>query len=59
MGKYWLFAGEDHYPLGGFEDFVAASGDIGQLQEMADRSSDWDWWHIVDTETMTVVRKDS
>ncbi len=52
MGKYWLFAIKR---FGGCLDFVEASGDIDQLQR-AVLGLDWDWWHIVDTETATVVR---
>ena len=68
-GKYWLFFGENYYPSGGFDDFVAASDDIDELRKIVETGSegcledDFDprcqWWHIVDTEIAAVVDEHS
>lgn len=57
--RYLVFAGYYYYPSGGWDDFVdfAESIDIG-IQKA--RNVDYnDWWHIVDSETMEVVRRSS
>lgn len=64
-GRYWLFFGDEYYPGGGMEDFLAASDSIDELRarsEMGDEDcweKDFDprnhWWHIVDTKTADIV----
>lgn len=65
-GRYWLFFGDEYYPCGGMEDFLAASDSIDELRA---RSESWEWatkkefdprshwWHIVDTKTADIVDK--
>ena len=67
-GRYWLFFGDDHYPGGGFEDFIAASDSIDELRERVEMGSEnccgeagfdprGQWWHIIDTKTATIVKE--
>lgn len=67
-GRYWLFFGDDHYPGGGFEDFIAASDSIDELRERVEMGSEnccgeagfdprGQWWHIIDTKTVTIVKE--
>jgi hypothetical protein len=46
--KFLLFAGSDHYPLGGFADFIAAFSSEKEAI-LAAANIHCDWWHVVDT----------
>lgn len=52
--RFWLFAGDQYYPLGGFSDF---QGDFFTLEEAVTKAANrgWDWWHVFDSETKEVV----
>ena len=54
MKRYLLFAGDEYYPIGGWEDFLGA---YSSLEEANDRlfGTPCDWWQIVDSETLEVV----
>jgi hypothetical protein len=52
MKRYLLFAGENYYPKGGWEDFVKDFNTVEEaLEYMAHYKPD-DWFHIVDRKTM-------
>jgi hypothetical protein len=52
---YLLFAGEHHYPSGGWEDFRGAYAELADAVEAA-ASSACDWWHVADAATHVVVK---
>lgn len=58
MKRYLVFAGDTHYPAGGWDDFI---GDYDNLTEafhiakITGHSSHW--WHVVDTQTKNVVHE--
>jgi hypothetical protein len=54
MKRWMLFAGQDHYPAGGMEDF---QGDYDTLVECIEEyySGSCDWWNVVDTVNRTVI----
>jgi hypothetical protein len=59
--RYWLFAGGFHYPNGGMMDFLAQADTTEDLQLFVKGMEDVDgfegWWHILDTQTMTIVNQ--
>jgi hypothetical protein len=56
MGRYLLFSGEHYYPLGGWEDFIESSDDLnGLIARSPPEKVSWGWWHIVDTQTSSIV----
>jgi hypothetical protein len=58
--RYALFAGDNYYPCGGLRDLK------GRFETLEDArvyvtthlsyGEFYDWWHIVDTETFTIVQ---
>jgi hypothetical protein len=59
--RYLLFAGDSYYPQGGWDD-LQDSFDTSQEAIEAAKIGDsmvvkagYDWWHIIDSETMTRV----
>ena len=55
MSKYMLFAGDDYYSLGGFDDFQM-SGSIDECKAtFADAQSSFDWGQIVDCDDLIEV----
>jgi hypothetical protein len=58
MKRYLLFAGQDYYPQGGWDDFVIDSDSVQSLKVKAvEYMTEYTWWHIVDTATMLQVPK--
>lgn len=60
MGRYWLFAGQRHYPRGGFKDFVASHDTILgcqiSLAEWINKEfPTYPWWQVVDSTTGKIV----
>lgn len=63
--RYCLFGGERFYPTGGFGDYVKSADTVEALvqhvdenhttEEKGDLFIEWNWGHIVDTETMKEV----
>ena len=53
MKRYLLFSGNDYYPTGGWGDFVDDFDTIEEAEAYARKEplSEWQWWHIIDTET--------
>jgi hypothetical protein len=50
MKRYLLFAGDDYYPAGGFEDFIKDFDSIEDAENCLPTLS-FDWYQIVDQET--------
>lgn len=50
QGTYLLFAGDDHYPQGGWDDFVGAfvSLETAISWGRAKSPQPYRWWHVVD-----------
>ncbi len=55
MKNYALFAGYNYYPGGGFEDLQGFFDTTGEAVTVANGTSKFEWYHIVDTKTFTVV----
>jgi len=68
--RYILFAGSSFYANGGSRDVLSSGNDLGALRVIAKAGyllfpdepvseDNWrrshDWWHILDTSTMTIV----
>jgi len=52
--KFLLFAGDQYYPAGGWQDYQGTYDDIiDALDKAANLGKDW--WHIVDLGTIEVV----
>ena len=49
MKQFLLFAGDDYYPAGGWDDFIA-SFDLQKEAEdfMYQCNTRYDWYHIID-----------
>lgn len=68
---FWLFGGLTYYPAGGMADFLTSADTAEELLEILEdkdrvvkkdpddiwhtRSNDLDWWHILDSTTMTIT----
>lgn len=68
---FWLFGGLTYYPSGGMADFLTSADTAEELLEILEdkdrvvkkdpdgiwntRSSDLDWWHILDSTAMTIT----
>lgn len=58
--RYLLFGGDTYYAEGGANDFLGSSDSVISLST-SDRLKDGgehgevDWWHIFDTEIMSIV----
>lgn len=63
MKKYLLFAGDQYYPRGGWDDFVMDSDDLEELQKEGSKRGEWkycttsiyEWYQIVDRDTKKVI----
>ena len=56
MKRYLLFAGEYYYPSGGWRDFWGAFDSVDDARKELDAQiGSYDWYHIVDTETMEQI----
>jgi hypothetical protein len=59
MKRYALFAGEDHYPKGGWMDFVGAFDDVeAAVAAFLDPDDDNEWFNVVDLTTGKIVAYD-
>jgi hypothetical protein len=47
MKRYMLFAGDDYYPAGGWDDFIGSFDSVEDAMASFPRDR-YDWWHIVD-----------
>ncbi len=62
--RYALFAGDQYYPAGGWQDYKGSYDSLTQALKAAagdtrntDLQGKWDWWHIVDLETGKMVEE--
>jgi len=58
MLRYLLFAGEQYYPGGGWEDYKGTFATLEEAQEAESKESaacGYGWSHIVDTNTMEML----
>lgn len=58
MKRYLLFAGEEYYPSGGWNDFRGAFDTLeeARLAAFEPRGCEYGYWfHVVDTQTMKEV----
>jgi hypothetical protein len=57
MKRYFLFAGMQYYPGGGWGDFQGAFASVEEAKnKLLDCDLDWlDWWQVVDSETLEVI----
>jgi hypothetical protein len=53
--RYFLFAGKDYYPGGGWADFVDYYGSVEEAMK-AGMSPKYDWMQVVDTQAVEVKR---
>ena len=52
MKRYWIFSGENYYPLGGMDDLHFATD---SLDEIDLEKIYGDWYHILDIQTGKIV----
>ena len=64
MKKYLLFAGEDYYPEGGWNDFITDSDNIYSLVSDAktllkpsEKYVHYDWYHILSPDRKTLLKR--
>lgn len=51
---YFVFVGHTYYPSGGWSDFAGTGETLEDALKLA-ASKSGDWWHIVDSKTMSIV----
>lgn len=56
MKRYLLFKGDEHYPSGGWKDFI---GDFDSIKAARKAIASCEWWQIVDTLTKEIVASHS
>lgn len=52
MKRFILFAGDFYYPQGGMDDFVDSENTLKEAKEL---SEGYEWAHVLDIETGSVV----
>lgn len=62
MARFILFAGETYYAKGGAHDRVNSFGSLVEAEAygkalLADGGRDFDWYHVFDIGTSTIVAK--
>lgn len=58
MNRFLLFYDVAYYPTGGWGDFVSAHKTVGSAKVAADKAqSMWEWAHIVDAKTLTIIAR--
>jgi len=54
MGRYLLFAGDEYYPAGGWQDYRGRFNSLNEAIKAAAKLT-WDWWQIVNLETGKII----
>ena len=54
LKRYLLFCGGTYYPYGGWDDFAGSYDSL----EQAEKAAYDDWWHIVDSDTGEIIKRD-
>jgi hypothetical protein len=58
MKPFFLFAGHQYYPGGGWLDFHSAHGTVSDaLIALAESSQTYDWFHVVDIRMGEIVKQ--
>lgn len=57
MKQFILFGGDQYYPRGGWSDFMGHFDTLNEAVGVALEANE-DWWHVLDTETMSKVAED-
>jgi tRNA A37 N6-isopentenylltransferase MiaA len=63
--RYLLFAGQDYEEAGGWHDLLETFSNLKEAVKYAKshqntwikNSWEMDWWHIVDTKSLTIVKE--
>lgn len=61
MKRYLAFKGDTYYPGGGWDDFFGAFDSVVEARkaikatQLTKTQGEYEWWHVVDTETMKEV----
>lgn len=62
--NFMLFGGVDYYPLGGFNDFIESFCTLDDAMEFVKANDElphaertFEWWHIVNSNTLAMVQK--
>ena len=59
--RYYLFAGDNYYPLGGGSDFIKSYEQLEDAVAFGERIKEkgsMDWWHVFDSQTEEIVRRE-
>lgn len=59
MKRYWLFAGNNYYPMGGMEDFHNSYDTLEEAKKSykvlhEEDSYEYAWAHVYDSETRSI-----
>jgi hypothetical protein len=65
MKRFLLFAGDQYYPSGGWQDFKksfdtaleAVRAAAGSTKEVDLKTRSWEWWQVVDLKTGKMVEE--
>ena len=52
--RFWLLAGFIYYPDGGLDDLRCTSDTLAEIARTLEEN-DFDWYHVIDTTTMSIV----
>ena len=69
VSRFLVFGGPGYYATGGFNDFIASFATLDDALRFANdpvfdetvrkwrymSRADWDWWHIFDADSMSIV----
>ncbi len=55
--RFLVFAGDNHYPCGGWEDFKGSAGTKQAATKLLLSLRGWEWGQVVDTKTNEVVEQ--
>lgn len=55
---FLVFAGQNYYPLGGWDDYQGSFDSIESAKQFADDLNDWlyDWAHAINFETKEMTK---
>lgn len=56
MKRYLLFAGDQYYPAGGWQDYKGRFNRISEALKAAANGT-WSWWQVVDLKSDKIVEE--